>query len=141
MSRILVVDDDISVLATVQMLLVHHGYDVVAVDRGSRGVQALTRGHFDAVIVDIFMPGMDGYETIREFQKIAPGIPLIAMSGIMFRESHSAPAPDFLYGDQHGSGPNVAQTLQAGATGRGGACLPRRRDRTVRNAPKQRALT
>jgi CheY-like chemotaxis protein len=96
MSRILLVDDDTQVLAAVQMLLVHAGYEVVAVDHGRKAILALERGRFDTAIVDLFMPGMDGYQTIREFRRIDPTIPVIAMSGVMFRESSGGQAPDFL---------------------------------------------
>ena len=96
MSRILIVDDDTLVLAAVQMLLINEGFEVVAVDRATKAMTALEHGRFDAVIVDLFMPGMDGYQAIKEFQRIDPGIPVIAMSGIMFRESSGGRAPDFL---------------------------------------------
>jgi DNA-binding NtrC family response regulator len=96
MARILLVDDDTLVLASVQMLLVLHGFDVVAADEGSKAVCALVHDSFDVVIVDLFMPGMDGYETIKEFQKIVPGVPIIAMSGAMSRESPGRLESDFL---------------------------------------------
>jgi CheY-like chemotaxis protein len=47
-------------------------------------------------MVDIFMPGMDGLETIRGFRERAPTVPIVAMSGFRFRNSCTAPAPDFL---------------------------------------------
>src|SRR5207248_2903680 len=96
MARILIVDDDTLVLASVQMLLVYAGHEVVAVDQGRKAVLALEGGHFDAVIVDLFMPGMDGYQTIKEFRRLDPDMPVIVMSGILFRESSSGHAPDFL---------------------------------------------
>jgi CheY-like chemotaxis protein len=49
-------------------------------------------GVFDIVICDICMPGMDGLETIREFHRYDPDVPVIAISGFTFRHS----APDFL---------------------------------------------
>ena len=51
MARILIVDDDTLVLASVQMLLVYAGHDVVVVDQGSKAVLALESDHFDAVRV------------------------------------------------------------------------------------------
>ena len=87
MARILIVDDDALVLASVQMLLVHAGHEVLAVDQARKAVIALEREPFDLVIVDVFMPGMDGYQAIKEFQRLDPGVPIIAMSGVMFRES------------------------------------------------------
>jgi hypothetical protein len=47
------------------------------------------------MIIDIFMPHMRGFESIRVFHERAPGIPLIAMSGYAFANLNS-PAPDFL---------------------------------------------
>jgi two-component system, response regulator, stage 0 sporulation protein F len=96
MPRILVVDDDTLVLTAVQMLLVRQGYEVVAVADGHKAVLALGHGAFDAVVVDLFRPGMDGYQAIKEFQRLDPGIPVVAMSGVMFRESSGGRAPDFL---------------------------------------------
>ena len=96
MARILVVDDDTLVLASVQMQLIHAGHEVLAVNQARNAVIALEREPFDLVIVDVFMPGMDGYQAIKEFQRLDPGIPIIAMSGVMFRESSQRHAPDFL---------------------------------------------
>jgi CheY-like chemotaxis protein len=47
------------------------------------------------MLVDIFMPHMRGFESIRIFHERAPAIPLIAMSGYAFANIDS-PAPDFL---------------------------------------------
>ena len=95
MPRILVVDDDKSVRIATQTLLEHDSYEVVVADSGRAGIEALADSTFDVVIVDIFMPGMDGLETIKAFHHHASDVPIIAMSGFMFRNT-SAPAPDFL---------------------------------------------
>jgi CheY-like chemotaxis protein len=96
MTRILVIDDDRSVRLAIQTLL--HDQDcfaVLAAD-GSTGTQIFAAGHFDLVMVDIFMPGMDGLETIKGFRERAPTVPIVAMSGFRFRGTCLAPAPDFL---------------------------------------------
>lgn len=95
MQRILVIDDDKSVRAAIKTLLEHDGYDVVAAGDGRAGLEALANSAFDLVIVDIFMPGMDGLETIKAFHRRVPDVPIVAISGFMFRDT-SAPAPDFL---------------------------------------------
>jgi CheY-like chemotaxis protein len=95
MARILVVDDDPSVGAAVQMWLENKNYEVTLADGGVSGLNALANGDFDLMVVDIFMPGMNGFESVRVFHQHAPSIPLIAISGYVFREHHS-PAPDFL---------------------------------------------
>jgi CheY-like chemotaxis protein len=94
-SRVLVVDDDKAVRAAIKVVLEHNGFDVVVAPDGRSGIQALEENEFSLIIVDIFMPGMDGLETIRTFKRRAPAVPVIAISGFMFRDS-AKPAPDFL---------------------------------------------
>ena len=93
--RILVVDDDMGVRGAIDAVLSQEGFDVVLADGGSAGLKALKGSHFDAVLIDIFMPGMDGLEAIRSFRAAAPGVPLVAMSGFLPRDA-MATAPDFL---------------------------------------------
>ncbi|WP_431202984.1 response regulator [Bradyrhizobium betae] len=95
MPRILVVDDDPMVGATIEVLLQRQGFDVTLADGGETGLAALEAQTFDVMLVDIFMPHMRGFESIRIFHERAPAIPLIAMSGYAFASSAS-PSPDFL---------------------------------------------
>src|ERR1700687_1977563 len=95
MARILVIDDEVLVRNTVRMMLEHRGHHVVVAECGQRGVEAIEAYAFDVVIVDIFMPGMDGFQTIRILRESAPKVAIIAISGYAFREV-SWPVPDFL---------------------------------------------
>jgi CheY-like chemotaxis protein len=95
MARILVVDDDTAVRGAIKMVLEQDGHDVTLAANGRAGVAAIEDGTFDLVICDIFMPGMDGVETIHVFHRHNPRMPVIAMSGFMFRDGQS-PAPDYL---------------------------------------------
>jgi DNA-binding response OmpR family regulator len=95
MTRILVVDDDPMVCMAIEVFLQRHNFDVVVTDGGEAGLRALDRGGVDLMIVDIFMPHMRGFESIRIFHERAPAIPLVAMSGYAFANLN-APAPDFL---------------------------------------------
>jgi CheY-like chemotaxis protein len=95
MTRILVVDDDPMVCMAIEAFLRRHNFDVVVTDGGEAGLRALDRGGIDLMIVDIFMPHMRGFESIRIFHERAPTIPLVAMSGYAFANLDS-PAPDFL---------------------------------------------
>jgi CheY-like chemotaxis protein len=69
--------------------------EVAIADGGETGLRALEDACFDLMIVDIFMPHMRGFESIRIFHERAPAVPLIAMSGYAFANADS-PAPDFL---------------------------------------------
>jgi CheY-like chemotaxis protein len=95
MLRILVVDDDTAVRGAIKMVLEQDGHEVVLASNGRAGVSAVDEGRFDLVICDIFMPGMDGIETISAFHRLNPQMPVIAMSGFMFRDGQT-PAPDYL---------------------------------------------
>jgi CheY-like chemotaxis protein len=95
MPRILVIDDDLSVGSAIQLMMARHGCDTVFVQSAAAGVRAFDISPFDSVMVDIFMPGVDGLETIKAFRERAPAVPIIAMSGFRFRNSNSG-APDYL---------------------------------------------
>ena len=94
--RILVIDDDRSVGAAIKASLTREGCDVVLVENGRLGVRTFETATFDAVMVDIFMPEMDGLETIKRFRERAPTTPIIAMSGFRFCDSRGGTVPDFL---------------------------------------------
>ena len=95
MPRILVVDDDPMVCTALELCLSRHNFPVTTADGGESGMRALEGASFDLMIVDIFMPHMRGFESIRIFHERAPLIPLVAMSGYAFANL-TAPAPDFL---------------------------------------------
>jgi CheY-like chemotaxis protein len=95
MTRILVVDDDPLVCMAIKISLERHGFEVTIADGGEAGLRALEDASFDLMIVDIFMPHMRGFESVRIFHERAPAIPLVAMSGYAFANIDS-PAPDFL---------------------------------------------
>ena len=95
MPRILVVDDDISVLYAMRVILELEGCDVVIAHNGRDAIAAISTTAFDLAIVDIFMPGMSGPETIKTLGQLAPDLPVIAVSGHMLR-NNSATAPDLV---------------------------------------------
>jgi CheY-like chemotaxis protein len=95
MCRILLVDDDPLIRSAIPSWLESQGHKVVAEDSGVAGLNALQGEAFDLMIIDIFMPNMHGFESVRVFHQGAPQVPLIAISGYVFAQSR-APAPDFL---------------------------------------------
>jgi CheY-like chemotaxis protein len=95
MARILVIDDDAAVRAAMQMVLERDGLEVSAVGDGPTGVKLVAAEDFDLVLVDLFMPGMDGLETIRQVHRHKPALPIIIMSGLSFASTGAQP-PDFL---------------------------------------------
>ncbi len=82
MSRILVVDDSVSTLETVGLILTEVGHEVATCESGRRAVLLLPRQNIDLVITDIYMPEEDGLEIIRDMRRICPEVPVVAMSGM-----------------------------------------------------------
>ena len=84
MRRILVVDDDRHTRLAIGIWLKQCGFRVAIADGGESGLTALNDGTFDLMMVDVFMPNMRGFESIRVFHSHAPTVPLIAISGYAF---------------------------------------------------------
>ena len=95
MKRILVVDDDTLVCTAIRTWLEMRGFAVVVADGGETGLNALDGSTFDLMIVDIFMPHMHGFESVRMFHQRAPSVPLTVISGYVFAEQRM-PTSDFL---------------------------------------------
>ena len=95
MARILIIDDDPAVQTTIQLLLERAGHSVGVASDGRAGLEAFTRGQFDLLFLDVFMPGMDGLETMRLIHRKQPKMPIIVISGRPFVPDLS-PEPDYL---------------------------------------------
>jgi CheY-like chemotaxis protein len=96
MASILVIDDDRAVLATIKVLLERAAHTIEAVDNSRDGLQLVASQSFDLLIVDIFMPGMDGFETMKLVHQSRPDMPVIVILGQQFSFASDRP-PDFLY--------------------------------------------
>ena len=94
MPRVLVVDDDPMVCVAIEVCLERWGFEVTVADGGEAGMRALDSSAFDVMLIDVFMPHMRGFESIRMFHERMPGVPVIAMSGYAFANTERA--PDFL---------------------------------------------
>jgi DNA-binding NtrC family response regulator len=95
MARILVIDDDDLVLSSLRIQLEANDHEVITADSGQAGITMVSRNAFDVVICDVFMPDMDGFETIRAIHERDPDVPVIVISGFTFRHT-TVPTPDFL---------------------------------------------
>ncbi len=81
--KILCVDDDINMLNTVEDILISSGYSVSLAKSGKQAIDFVKKGiGFSLILLDVDMPGMDGYETLREIKNLDEGkdIPVIFLT-------------------------------------------------------------
>jgi len=81
--KILIVDDEEYIRNVTRSMLEGIGYDVETAEGGLAALNQLKerRKSFDAVILDIMMPGLDGAATLRRLRQEAPSLPVLMISG------------------------------------------------------------
>jgi two-component system nitrogen regulation response regulator NtrX len=78
---ILIVDDEAGVRAALASVLRDEGYDVDAVDSGEACLERVTRRPFDVVVLDIWLPGMDGLVTLERLRERRVDAEVVMISG------------------------------------------------------------
>jgi len=81
--RVLIVEDEEAIRAGLIDVLVFHGYETDSAATGPEGLQKALTGQFDLILLDVMLPGMDGYaicEKIRAVDRDQPIIMLTAKS-------------------------------------------------------------
>jgi len=79
--RILIVDDEAGVRASLSGILSDEGYRVDAVETGEAGVKAVKSNRYELALLDVWLPGIDGIETLTRIQAIDPDLPVVVISG------------------------------------------------------------
>lgn len=81
--RILLVDDEKSVLDVTRMILEHFGFSVIAAEGGAEALDRFGRhrAEIQIVILDLTMPDMEGAEVFRRIREVRPDVPILLSSG------------------------------------------------------------
>jgi len=79
--RVLLVDDEALFRETLAKVLRARGLEVRTAGSGAGAFDAIEAEPADAVVLDLKMPGLDGLATLRRLQEIAPGVPVIILTG------------------------------------------------------------
>jgi DNA-binding NtrC family response regulator len=82
MPRMLVVDDQADVRAMLSIVLRVHGFETVEAGNAAAAVKAIEEASFDAVIVDIFLGGTNGFDLISSMRERVPDLAVVAISGM-----------------------------------------------------------
>lgn len=77
---ILIIEDDISILRGLKDNLAFEGYQVISATDGQEGFKTALEKHVDLLLLDIMLPGMNGYEICRRLKKEKPDLPIIMIT-------------------------------------------------------------
>lgn len=80
MFHILVVDDDKNTRLLMRAVLEGENYQVTTAENGEKALEALEREHIDLVVLDVMMPGMDGYEFTKALRSAQNDLPILMVS-------------------------------------------------------------
>ena len=78
--RILVVDDESAIRRALRPPLVELGFQVAEASRGEEALQMLRATVYDAVLLDVNMPGIGGVETLKRIRVFAPRLPILMLT-------------------------------------------------------------
>ena len=78
-TRVLLIDDDVRLYELLQSYLEQNGFTVTCAPDGPQGLAALAGGTFDAVLLDVMMPGMDGLEVCKRIRATST-IPIVMLT-------------------------------------------------------------
>ena len=81
MARILIIDDQPQIRDNCREALEEAGHSVMVAGDGQEGLQLYKQESADLVILDLYMPNVDGLATIQALRASTPSLPIIAMSG------------------------------------------------------------
>lgn len=79
--RVLLVDDEVEFVETLAERMRARGLDVQTANSGSEALAKVTGRSFDAVVLDLAMPGMDGIETLERLREIDPDLQIMLLTG------------------------------------------------------------
>ena len=84
---VLFVDDEKIVLDVGSLMLQKLGYNVLAVSNGNRAIEVLKENKVAFVLLDMLMPGMNGFQIYHRLKKIQPNVKIILTSGYAVYQS------------------------------------------------------
>ncbi|MCX8084392.1 MAG: response regulator [Calditerrivibrio sp.] len=69
MAKILIADDSITEREFIRKILINEGYEVVTVENGDKAMEKLKAEKFDCILLDVVMPGKNGFQICRDIKK------------------------------------------------------------------------
>jgi DNA-binding response OmpR family regulator len=63
--KILIIEDEKPLAHALELKLSHEGFDIVSTNSGEEGLRYLAKDHFDLVLTDLIIPGVDGFKVLE----------------------------------------------------------------------------
>lgn len=86
--KILIIDDAPEIVTLLEDLMEAHGYQAVSAPDAEQGLSKLLREKPDLVLLDLMLPGMDGFEFCKKIRKDGNNIPVIAVTVLKDEANH-----------------------------------------------------
>ncbi len=86
--HILIVDDEVQNIELAKIILLKEGYQLYFADNGMDALDIIVNNPIDIVVLDLFMPKLDGFETLKKMRDTHIDIPVIVVTAYTDDESH-----------------------------------------------------
>jgi DNA-binding response OmpR family regulator len=84
--KILIIEDEKPLAHALELKLSHEGFAIVATSSGEEALTFLEKDHFDLVLTDLIIPGVDGFKVLETIQEKKMKIPVIVMTNLNQQE-------------------------------------------------------
>ena len=82
MIKVLVVEDEEKIARFIELELIHEGYKVIKVNNGREGLEIAEKGEVDLVLLDVMLPGMNGFEVARNLRNEGFKSPILMLTAL-----------------------------------------------------------
>jgi DNA-binding response OmpR family regulator len=79
-SRILIVEDEARIASFIEKGLRANGFATEVAGDGEQALHRVKAGRFDLLVLDLGLPGMDGFDVLRELRRVTPGLPVVILT-------------------------------------------------------------
>jgi DNA-binding response OmpR family regulator len=80
-TKVLIIDDDVAMTDLMRLMLNRESFDVVTANSGEDGIEAVIRHRPDVIVLDLLMPGEDGWHICKKIRKSSQ-VPILILSAL-----------------------------------------------------------
>jgi DNA-binding response OmpR family regulator len=80
--KILIIEDDKFLRELISQKLIKEGYDIIEAADGEKGIKSASEDKPDLVLLDLILPGIDGFEVLARLKQSSSGLPVVILSNL-----------------------------------------------------------